>query len=83
MRYAFFILLPIFSYVFYVFDSVLPNFYIFDPAKLQELSQSSIAKYGGPGGNATLLLEDLVEGLRLEYGDKHVNPMVRDQWFMK
>lgn len=80
MRYAFLILLPI---IFYVFDSVLPNFYIFDPAKLQELSQNSIAKYGGPGGNTTLLLEDLVEGLRLEYGDKHVNPLVRDQWFMK
>lgn len=80
MRYAFLILLPIFLYVF---DSILPNLYIFDPVKLQELSQSAIAKHGGPGGNATLLLEDLVENLRLEYGDKHVNSLNKDKWFFK
>lgn len=80
MRYAFLILFPIF---FYVFDSILPNLYIFDPVKLQELSQNAIAKHGGPGGNATLLLEDLVEGLRLEYGDKYVNSLNKDEWFFK
>lgn len=80
MRYAFLILFPIF---FYVFDSILPNLYIFDPVKLQELSQSAIAKHGGSGGNATLLLEDLVENLRLEYGDKYVNSLDKDAWFFK
>lgn len=80
MRYAFLILLPIFLYVF---DSMLPDFYIFDPAKLQELSQGAIAKHGGPRGNATLLLEDLVESLRLEYGDKYVNSLNKDDWFFK
>lgn len=51
--------------------------------KLQELSQNAISKHGGPGGNTTLLLEDLVEGLRLEYGDKYVNSLNKDKWFFK
>ncbi|KAI5852600.1 ERG2/sigma1 receptor-like protein [Morchella snyderi] len=73
--------LPLMIFAFKTLDAMISRFYIFDPAKLQELSQNSIAKYGGPGGNTTLLLEDLVEGLRTEYGDKHVNKLSKEEWF--
>jgi C-8 sterol isomerase len=75
--------LPLMFFAFRTLDAMISKFYIFDPVKLQELSQNSIAKYGGPGGNTTLLLEDLVEGLRGEYGDKYVNKLSKEEWFFK
>lgn len=91
MRYGYLALIPVLFYgyfallpvLFSALDPIITKFYIFDPVKLQELSQNAIQKHGGPGGNTTLLFEDLVENLRLEYGDKYVNKLSKDQWFFK
>jgi len=61
-------------------DTFLPRFFIFDPARLQQLSQASIEKFPD---NATLLMEDLQASLRAEYGDKHINALRKDAWFFK
>lgn len=71
--------LPILLSVFYWLDkNVLPSLYIFDPVKLQELSQLSIE---ASGGNTTVLFEDLVERLQKEYGKQHVMDLKREDWF--
>jgi C-8 sterol isomerase len=64
----------------YLLDSSLPKFYMFDPAKLQELSKASIA---AGGGNATLVMEHLVVALQEEYGTQHVNGLDKEKWFFK
>lgn len=66
--------------VFYLLDSQLPKFYIFDPVRLQELSQQSIA---AGQGNATTVLHNLVGALQQEYGVEHVNIIENDKWFFK
>ncbi|RPA71922.1 ERG2 and sigma1 receptor-like protein [Ascobolus immersus RN42] len=72
-------LLPLLYFAFTFLDAQLPKHYIFDPAKLQELSQGAIAN--NPDGNVTNIFSDLVDGLRETYGEKHVN-LVRDEdWF--
>lgn len=72
-------LLPLLYFVFSYLDSQLPKHYIFSPEKLQELSKDALAK--NPDGNATNIFHDLVDNLRAEYGEKHVN-LVRDEdWF--
>lgn len=71
------LLLPV---IFYLLDSQLPRFYIFDPKKLQELGQKSIAH---ANGNTTVLFEHLTQSLKDEYGDKHIDSLDRDAWFFK
>ncbi|KAG0125016.1 ERG2/sigma1 receptor-like protein [Tuber indicum] len=68
-------LLPI---LYYSIDTILPRFFIFDPVRLQQLSQASIEKFPD---NATLLMEDLQASLLAEYGDKHINGLRKDAWF--
>ncbi|KAL7274883.1 C-8 sterol isomerase [Rhizina undulata] len=75
MRWVFFLALPV---LFYALDSLLPKCYIFDPVKLQELSQAAIEKHDG---NTTAVMEHLVNGLRKEYGEKYVNTLDADSWF--
>ncbi|KAK2800837.1 hypothetical protein FQN50_007978 [Emmonsiellopsis sp. PD_5] len=57
------------------FDQALPSNYIFDPARLQELSKVSIAR--NPN-NVTELMMDLTLALQAEYGEKHIQPFDRD-----
>ena len=64
----------------YLIDSSLPNYYIFDPVKLQELSKLSIA---AGAGNATVVLHHLVDALQQEYGITHINGIEKDKWFFK
>lgn len=71
------LLLPV---VFYLLDAQLPRFYIFDPKKLQEISQESIRV---ANGNTTVLFEHLTKSLQEEYGEKHINNLDRDAWFFK
>ena len=71
------VLLPI---LYSTIDTILPRFFIFDPVRLQQLSQASIEKFPE---NATLLMEDLQASLRAEYGDKHINALRKDAWFFK
>ena len=75
------IYLPILLTIFYLLDKhVLSGLYIFEPAKLQELSRKSIDLYGGENGNATLLFEDLTLRLQKEYGAKHVADLDHSEW---
>jgi len=69
--------LPIFLYLV---DRQLPRFYIFDPAKIQELSKAAIA--ANPN-NVTALMIDLTQSLRKEYGTKHVQEFDTKRWFFK
>jgi C-8 sterol isomerase len=64
----------------YLFDSSLPKFYIFDPAKLQELSKASIE---AGAGNATAVMHHLVASLQDEYGTQHINAIEKEKWFFK
>lgn len=78
MRYSL-LLVPILALCYFL-DSHLPKFYIFDPARLQELSQAAIAAHPD---NATLLIHTLAESLQKEYGSKHVNTLSSEDWFFK
>lgn len=75
-----FLILPV---IFYFLDTLLPNFYIFDPKKLQEISKESIAYTKENNGNTTVLFEHLVAGLQKEYGSKYVDSLSTDAWFFK
>jgi hypothetical protein len=61
--------------VLYQLDKELPRFFIFKPARLQELAQASISRHGD---NVTALLYDLNHSLREEYGERHVMPFTTD-----
>ncbi|EWC47070.1 hypothetical protein DRE_03439 [Drechslerella stenobrocha 248] len=62
---------------------VLPKNYVFDPARLQEISQESIALYGDDSGNynRTLLFNDLSARLKKEY-PRYVQEINWDEWVM-
>ncbi|TGZ85481.1 C-8 sterol isomerase [Ascodesmis nigricans] len=76
MRFLTFLLVvPV---ILYCLDALLPRAYIFDPARLQELSKESIA---AANGNTTVLFEHLTDSLRKEYGEKHINKLDKDAWF--
>lgn len=75
-----FLILPV---IFYFLDSLLPNFYIFDPKKLQEISKESIAYTKETNGNTTVLFDHLVTGLKKEYGEKYINDLKTEDWFFK
>ena len=66
--------------IIYFVNSKLPGFYIFDPARLQELSQEAIAR---GDGNTTVIMHHLVQSLQKEYGPQHVNGIEADKWFFK
>ena len=73
----FLLLIPV---LYSTVDTILPRFYLFDPVKLQQLSRESI-EVGG--GNATLVMEDLVVRLQKEYGSRHVHGLDKDAWLFK
>ncbi|KAI5782644.1 ERG2/sigma1 receptor-like protein [Geopyxis carbonaria] len=81
MRFTTLVLLALAPVLFYLLDPLLPSCYIFSPAKLQELSQASIAHTRDVGGNTTVLFEHLVESLTREYGSQHINPLKTEDWF--
>lgn len=56
------ILLPA---LFFVTDSLVPSCFRFDPAKLQEISKTAIAKHGE--NDVEALLRDMVGLLQAEY----------------
>lgn len=62
---------------------VLPKLFVFDPAKVKEIANESIALYGddSPNYNRTLLFEDLTQRLQKEYG-KVVAPLYWDEWVL-
>ncbi|CCH41101.1 C-8 sterol isomerase [Wickerhamomyces ciferrii] len=60
-----------------LFDTWLPNNYVFDPETLNKLSNEVIAKH--PEGNTTLILEDLAVSLKDHYGDI-INPLNQEDW---
>lgn len=73
------ILLPLLYLVYYLADTyVLPRSYIFDPKKLQELSQGAIKAHEG---NATLIMQKLVKDLQAEYGTHRINSLEDEKWF--
>ncbi|KAM5450115.1 C-8 sterol isomerase [Microsporum audouinii] len=61
--------LSLLTILFYWLDSNIGNFYIFKPARLQELAKASIDRHPT---NVTALMEDLNIALREEYGSQHV-----------
>lgn len=75
-----FVLALILPIIYFVFDSKLPGFYIFDPARLQELSKEAVAR---GDGNTTVIMHHLVQSLRKEYGPQHVNGIEAEKWFFK
>ncbi|KAK6353110.1 C-8 sterol isomerase [Orbilia brochopaga] len=75
----------VFVYIFILWSAfdryLLPKLYVFDPKRLQEISQESIALYGDDSGNAnrTLLFNDLSARLKKEY-PKYVTDINWDEW---
>lgn len=57
---------------------MLPKGFIFDPARLQELSKEAIASH--PDGNSTHIMQTLAVKLREEYGEKYINEYEKDKW---
>lgn len=71
--------IPIIWALLFLFDKYyLEKCYIFKPERLQELSQAAIDAH--PDQNATAIMVTLVDKLREEYGEKHVNPFEKDKW---
>lgn len=60
-----------------VADRYVSNFFVFDPKRLQEISQSVIAKHGN---DTTALLRDLTSELQSEYGGAVVD-WTKGDWF--
>jgi len=63
--------------VFYVLDGYIPTQYIFDPAKLQEISRSAISAHGN---DTESILRQITRDLKLEYGDA-VTDWSSEDWF--
>lgn len=57
-------ILALFAPLLLLWDSIFPRFFRFDPAKLQEISKVSIAKYGD---DVEGLMRNLVKDLQKEY----------------
>ncbi|EPS43226.1 hypothetical protein H072_2734 [Dactylellina haptotyla CBS 200.50] len=60
---------------------LMPKSYVFDPKRLQEISQESITLYGDRSGNynRTLLFNDLSARLKKEY-PKYITEINWDEW---
>jgi C-8 sterol isomerase len=72
------ILIPI-CILFAVLDKYfLGKTYIFSPARLQQICQSSIAKYGN---ETELLMKDIIASLQTEYGDA-ILPWEGNSWVL-
>ena len=71
-------ILLILAPIFYTLDSYLHTQYIFDPHKLQQISQSAIHQHGN---DTTKLLHVITETLRSEYGPGAVSAWDEDDWF--
>lgn len=64
--------------LFYVLDQYIHTQYIFDPVKLQQISQNAIETYG----NDTLpMLRQITADLKAEYGDAIIADWTKDDWF--
>ena len=79
MRYAFYILIPLFFYSVLdrLFDTWLPTNYRFSKDKLVELSREVIANH--PDGNATAIMIELAPKIKAEYPDL-INDLNFDDW---
>ena len=60
-----------------VVNQTLQNQYVFDPAKLQEISQKAIAIHGN---NTESLMRRITWDLKEEYGDA-ISNWTREDWF--
>jgi hypothetical protein len=63
--------------VIYFLDQNLHAQYVFEPAKLQEISQSAIAAHGN---NTGALLRQITADLKAEYGDA-IHDWTKEDWF--
>ena len=71
------LILAVLSPIVYVLDSNIHTQFIFDPVKLQQISQNAISIHG----NATEpLLRQITHDLQAEYGDA-VQDWTADDWF--
>lgn len=65
--------------IFYVLDkNILHRQYVFDPVKLQAISQARIAQHGN---DTESLMRDVHRDLRAEYGDAVVPEYSQEDWF--
>ena len=67
------LLLPL----FYVLTQNLHTQYIFDPIKLQKISQKAIATHGN---DTESLMRQITQDLKLEYGDA-ISDYSKKDWF--
>ena len=72
------LLIPVF---FWADKNFLPTQYVFEPAKLQQISQNAIAMYGDGGNQTEALLRQITSDLRKEYGDLINGDWGKDDWF--
>jgi hypothetical protein len=61
----------------YFLDQNIHTQYVFEPAKLQEISQSAIAAHGN---NTEALLRQITTDLKAEYGDA-IHDWTKEDWF--
>jgi hypothetical protein len=73
----FLLLLGLLVPVIYFLDQNLHTQYVFEPAKLQEISQSAIAVHGN---NTEALLRQITTNLKAEYGDA-IHDWTKQDWF--
>ena len=76
-----FLLLGVIGPLIYLLDQrFLPSQYIFEPAKLQDISKRAIAQHGN-STNPEPLLRQITRELREEYGDAIRGEWDREDWF--
>lgn len=63
--------------VFYFLDKSIHTQYVFDPAKLQAISQAAIAHHGN---DTHALMQEIHQELRTEYGDAIVPEYTKEDW---
>lgn len=81
------VLLGVLAYTFnFLLNTWLPSNYIFDPATLNQICNTVIAKHnataeetGNPVDTRSLLL-DIREALALQYGEEYINEYKDEEW---
>ncbi|KKY21431.1 putative c-8 sterol isomerase [Phaeomoniella chlamydospora] len=71
------LILAVLAPLLYIIDSFLPTQYVFDPARLQEISRNAISIHGN---NSEPLLRQITQDLKAEYGDAVVD-WEKEDWF--
>lgn len=71
------LLFALFLPILYTLDKNIHRQYVFEPAKLQEISRTAIAQHGN---NTEPLMRQIHRDLRTEYGDAIIKDYAKEDW---